>query len=148
MGKRTIVVNPGDEITIICPGTDELEEQTPAKESFAQVQKWWNEECVKVEPRLPTLGDKRTTKTRADFLKKYNARLKECPTFQVDVLEMFKKGITDFALDASWLNLAWLIQSDNNLGKFLEGNYVDHERTKTVEKSYGSPSGMPTTSGW
>ena len=94
--------------------------------SPGQMKEWWN--ALAEEVGLPRL--RAWTKLRQGH---YKARMKD-GLWNNEEIEHRIRTLRPFAFE--WLNLDWLLKSQTNLAKLLEGNYShDPERDATVRSN-------------
>ena len=113
--------SPGSD-SLSPPGGDTESPRTsqpePVKEPYIVVSDFWNE-------ILSGLGKSKFLKWSDIRITHFNARCEDDPDRTV---EWWLRLIADIpshgmAMEANWFTLEWLIKSENNLIKFLEGNY-------------------------
>lgn len=103
-----------------------VSKKVPSKDDVEEIVKAYNEICVSL-PHVLSISDDRVKKTRARLSKHNKHEL---------ILAFQKAEASDFATGRSgegnkWCNFDWLMRSENNLVKMLEGNYDNKENHGT-----------------
>lgn len=103
-----------------------VSKKMPSKDDVEEIVKAYNEICVSL-PHVLSISDDRVKKTRARLSKHSKHEL---------ILAFQKAEASDFATGRSgegnkWCNFDWLMRSENNLVKMLEGNYDNKENHGT-----------------
>ena len=89
---------------------------------------WWNDEIVPLQPTLlPKL--KKISGARG---KKLKLRLKEEPYFREEVKGALSGPLAEFVMEGTWLTFDWIIKSDTNYAKLVEGNFRDQKASKPI----------------
>ena len=104
------------------------------KEIKQHMLSWWNE-------KIAPLGQRKLKAISADRMKKIKARDLQSKTEEV------RDAIADlggFAGDSTWFSFDWIIKSDSNLTKLLEGNYARTDAEKLADNSGVMTDGFTT----
>lgn len=95
--------------------TDLFDAKATEEQTRARVLHLWN--TLAKEYGLRTIN-----KMHDERWKKYQLRLKQCPDFWCAV-ERELMVLDDFAKHGKWFGFDWIVKSEANLSKLIEGNY-------------------------
>lgn len=120
----------GREVSSAAPTrVSDPQKESPKSEriDYEGLRTWWNDEIVP-KTGLSTVrpfGDAAKKKIRT------RAKDKDNPLFsQREKLTDMLLNLNEFTRNGTWLDLHWILESENNLGKLLRGKYRDKEPSK------------------
>ena len=93
---------------------------------------WWNEIAAEVGlGKIIEFSNERKRKVKTRRL-----------SLKIDLITKELKSLNDFTLNGGWLTFDWLIYSDKNLNKLLEGNYRNKKKKAVVNRDRWQFSGI------
>ena len=104
-------------------------EKQPPTDSLPDLQDQWNKAMASFgQLRVLSPVRKKKWEARAAFARKSM----DIATQQelLDAIVFESRSLGDFAKSGGWLSFDWIVESDNNLAKYLEGRYRDKEPVK------------------